>query len=141
MNAEISPLAPNWPPKTQSLSPSPTIRSSSLSLQKAYTIVHKMGFLTSLIAGATLTISALYIPLLHHQRTRHSQALILRSQTQLLNSLVEPSTVIRMHIEEERLNRGWAEGWKEGWNENVRDVVRWVQNVNWGNVREVESGR
>lgn len=97
-----------------------------------------MGFLAGFSSGLTLTAGTLYLTLYAHQRHRLRQSQILRQQTLLLDSLVDPSLVPR---EEEgpiyRLERGdWVERWKDGWNAEVEGAVRRMHAVRWDKVRE-----
>ena len=34
-----------------------------------------------------------------------------------------------------------AERWKDGWNRELEGAVRWVQGINWREVREAVEGR
>lgn len=67
---------------------------------------------------------------------------MLRQQSLLLNSLVEPEL---LPSEADKplyvLDRpNWAEMWKDRWNAEVEGAVRWVQGVRWAQVRsEVEE--
>ena len=104
-----------------------------------------MGFLTGLFSGFTLTAASVYISLTLHQQSRIRQASILRQQTLLLTSLVDP-TVLSLHddhaLPRYRLEQGsWAERWKDRWNGEVEGAVRWVQGVRWRYVREGVEGR
>lgn len=110
-----------------------------------------MGFTTSLFSGFTLTSTTLYLSLLYHQRSRAHQANLLRQQHLLLNSLTDPiiasnlaaeadasySGGFREGIRDYRIERApWVERWKDGWNREIVSAVRWVQGVQWGQVRD-----
>lgn len=106
----------------------------------------KMGFLSGLFAGLTLTTTTLYFSLTIHQRSRAHQAAILRHQTLLLDSLADP-TLLRPNTDDELrpryvLARGsWSERWKDRWNGDVEGAVRWAQGLRWRTVREEAEGR
>lgn len=107
-----------------------------------------MGFLTGLFSGLTLTTATLYLSLSVHQRSRLHQAAIVRQQSLLLNSLVDPSVLYRGDDHDDyaapryRLQRGdWVERWKDEWNSEVEGAVRWVQAVRWGDLRDGVEGR
>lgn len=107
-----------------------------------------MGFLTGLFSGLTLTTATLYLSLTIHQRSRLHQAAIIRQQSLLLTSLVDPAVVDRDDDNDYyaapryRLQRGdWVERWKDGWNAEVESGVRWVQAIRWDEVRDNVEGR
>lgn len=109
-----------------------------------------MGFLTGLFSGITLTTATLYLSLTVHQRSRLHQAAILRQQSLLLTSLVDPAVLPRSDDNYDyyyaapryRLQRAdWVERWKDGWNAEVEGAVRWAQAVRWGEVRDGVEGR
>lgn len=105
-----------------------------------------MGFLSGLVAGLTLTTTTLYLSLTLHQRSREHQAALLRQQTFLLHSIVDP-TLFRSDIDNELrpryvITRGsWSERWKDRWNGDVEGVVRWAQALKWRTLREGAEGR
>ncbi|KAA6410593.1 MAG: hypothetical protein FRX48_06015 [Lasallia pustulata] len=96
-----------------------------------------MGFPAGFLSGLTLTSSLLYLSLFAHQRSRQQQARLLRHQSFLLNSLVDPELVPseaeRPRYVADRPN--WAEMWKDRWNSEIEGAVRWVQDAKWGQVR------
>ena len=115
-----------------------------------------MGFTTSLFSGFTLTSTTLYLTLLYHQRARARQAAILHQQSLILNSLTDPviaselatmedenySGGLREGIKDYRLEKApLAERWKDGWNRELEGAVRWMQGINWREVREAVEGR
>ena len=115
-----------------------------------------MGFTTSLFSGFTLTSTTLYLTLLYHQRARARQAAILHQQSLILNSLTDPviaselatmedenySGGLREGIKDYRLEKApLAERWKDGWNRELEGAVRWIQGINWREVREAVEGR
>ena len=115
-----------------------------------------MGFTTSLFSGFTLTSTTLYLTLLYHQRARARQAAILHQQSLILNSLTNPviaselatmedenySGGLREGIKDYRLEKApLAERWKDGWNRELEGAVRWMQGINWREVREAVEGR
>ena len=115
-----------------------------------------MGFTTSLFSGFTLTSTTLYLTLLYHQRARARQAAILHQQSLILNSLTDPVVASELAtMEDENYSGGLREGikdyrlekaplterWKDGWNRELESAVKWVQGVNWREVREAVEGR
>ena len=49
---------------------------------------------------------------------------------------------LREGIRDYRLEKATlAERWKDGWNRELEGAVRWVQGVNWREVREAVEGR
>lgn len=80
-----------------------------------------------------------YLTLLSHDRNRQYQGYYLRSQTQLLSSLLEPNpppaTLSRADnscVSSSTL----IENAKLRWNEEIESAVRWVQHKDWDGVRE-----
>ena len=65
------------------------------------------------------------------------QALLLRQQSLLLNSLVEPDLIpSETELPKYVVDRpNWAEMWKDRWNSEVEGALRWVQRVRWGEMR------
>lgn len=102
-----------------------------------------MGFASGLLSGFTLTASTLYLTILIHTHHRVHQASLLRQQSLLLNSLVDPASLPVEDIAPRyRIERGnWAERWKDGWNKEIEGGVRWAQGIQWGKVREALEGR
>ena len=97
----------------------------------------------------TLTTSILYLSVLAHQRKRAAQSMCLRSQTSLLNNMIDERDLARegkpitrpapLRAREERV--GIVETAKDRWNEELERAVRWIQNVQWDMVRErTENG-
>jgi altered-inheritance-of-mitochondria protein 5 len=77
------------------------------------------------------------------------QALQLRSQTTLLNNMIDERDLARegkpitrpapLPIREDRI--GVVERAKDRWNEEITGAVRWMQNVKWDVVRDcMENG-
>ncbi|KAI1133400.1 hypothetical protein F5Y10DRAFT_228961 [Nemania abortiva] len=98
-----------------------------------------MGFTTGFTGGVTLTLGITYLTLLAHQRNREQQAAILRQQTYLLSSIVDPlpPTLPPTRAElaaTERAN--FTEAAKDRWNAEVENAVRWAQSKDWTEVRE-----
>lgn len=90
----------------------------------------------------TLTLGLAYLTVLSHERNRQAQALYLRSQHQLLNSLIDP-TPVQPHSRAElaRQSRStFTETAKDRWNDEVENAVRWVQTTDWNGVREGMEG-
>src|SRR4051812_20354984 len=96
----------------------------------------------------TLTTSILYLSLLAHQRNRNAQALCLRSQTSLLNNMIDERNLARegkpitqpTPPPTREMRVGAVEMAKDKWNEEVEEAVRWVQSVQWDVVRDrIES--
>jgi altered-inheritance-of-mitochondria protein 5 len=90
----------------------------------------------------TLTLGIAYLTVYSHERNRQAQALYLRSQHQLLNSLVEPTPVQpSSRTELARQSRStFTETAKDRWNDEVENAVRWVQSTDWNGVREGMEG-
>jgi altered-inheritance-of-mitochondria protein 5 len=98
--------------------------------------------LTSLIAGFTLTSTALYLSLLTHQHSRAHQASLLHESALLLDSHSSPTSTSpptatnSPEAQWQVRDAGWVERWKDGWNREVEGLVRGVQGIRWGWVRE-----
>jgi altered-inheritance-of-mitochondria protein 5 len=90
----------------------------------------------------TLTLGLAYLTVLSHERNRQAQALYLRSQHQLLNSLIDPTPAQSpFHAELARqLRSNFTESVKDRWNDEVENAVRWVQTTDWNGVREGMEG-
>jgi MICOS complex subunit MIC12 len=90
----------------------------------------------------TLTLGLAYLTVLSHERNRQAQALYLRSQHQLLNSLIDPTPVQPpSRAELSRQSRStFTETAKDLWNDEVENAVRWVQSTNWNGVRQGMEG-
>ncbi|KAI1156866.1 hypothetical protein F4825DRAFT_401232 [Nemania diffusa] len=98
-----------------------------------------MGFTTGFTGGVTLTLGITYLTLLAHQRNREQQAAILRQQTFLLSSIIDPlpPTLPPTRAElaaAERANI--TDAAKDRWNSEVENAVRWAQSKDWTEVRE-----
>ncbi|KAI4206647.1 MAG: hypothetical protein LQ348_000883 [Seirophora lacunosa] len=104
---------------------------------------HPMGFTTGLLSGFTLTASTLYLTVLIHNRHRLHQATLLRQQSLILNSIVDPAILPAEGIAPQyRIERGnWSERWKDGWNKEIEGGVRWMYGIRWGTVRQALEGR
>lgn len=89
--------------------------------------------------GVTVTLGVAYITVLAHERNRHAQAQALRSQSRVLQTLLEPDPTAQPRsraelVREERST--FTETAKDRWNEEVSNAVRWVQTKDWSEVRE-----
>ncbi|KAI1108240.1 hypothetical protein F5Y14DRAFT_436978 [Nemania sp. NC0429] len=98
-----------------------------------------MGFTTGFTGGVTLTLGVAYLTLLAHQRNRDQQAAVLRQQTYLLSSIVDPLPPAlpptRAELAAaERAN--FAEAAKDRWNAEIEHAVRWAQARDWDAVRD-----
>ncbi|KAI0164450.1 hypothetical protein GGR52DRAFT_559902 [Hypoxylon sp. FL1284] len=99
-----------------------------------------MGFTTGFTGGVTLTLSAAYLTVLAHQRHREHQSAILRQQTRLLTSIVDPlpapapppTRSEAAAASRERL----VERAKDRWNAELEGAVRRAQATDWDEVRE-----
>ncbi|ROT35644.1 hypothetical protein SODALDRAFT_381793 [Sodiomyces alkalinus F11] len=106
--------------------------------------VTTMGFTTGLTGGVTATLGLAYLAIYTHQRNREYQSEILRSQTRVLDSLLEPVVPIppprRAEIEAAR-RANLVDTAKDRWNSEVANAVNWVQRTDWTEVREgLEEG-
>lgn len=90
----------------------------------------------------TVTLGLAYLTVLAHERNRQSQALYLRSQSQLLNSLIDPAPVQQpTRAEITRQSREtFVETAKDRWNGEIENAIRWVQTTDWNGVREGMEG-
>ncbi|KAI0479631.1 hypothetical protein F4859DRAFT_476717 [Xylaria cf. heliscus] len=98
-----------------------------------------MGFTTGFTGGVTVTLGVAYLTLLAHQRNREHQAAILRQQTYLLSTIVDPLPPVlpptRAELAAiERAN--FTEAAKDRWNAEIENAVRWAQSKDWVEVRE-----
>ncbi|TVY86031.1 hypothetical protein LAWI1_G007357 [Lachnellula willkommii] len=101
-----------------------------------------MGFTTGFTGGVTLTLGVAYLTVLAHERNRRSQALALRSQSQVLTSLLDPTPLPppQSRAELAREERSTlVEAAKDRWNNEVENAVRWVQRTDWSWVGAEES--
>ncbi|GKT60736.1 hypothetical protein ColTof4_00861 [Colletotrichum tofieldiae] len=104
-----------------------------------------MGFTTGFTGGVTVTLGVAYLTVLAHQRNRETQSHILRSQTHVLSSVLEPQVRIpppltrsEQAVKDRETLLSTA---KDRWNREVENAVRWAQRTDWTEVREVlESG-
>ncbi|KAI1182554.1 hypothetical protein F5B17DRAFT_183377 [Nemania serpens] len=98
-----------------------------------------MGFTTGFTGGVTLTLGVAYLTLLAHQRNRDQQAAILRQQTYLLSSIIDPlppalpPTRADLAAAE---RASFTEAAKDRWNAEIEHAVRWAQARDWSAVRE-----
>ncbi|TVY33352.1 hypothetical protein LOCC1_G008336 [Lachnellula occidentalis] len=102
-----------------------------------------MGFTTGFTGGVTLTLGLAYLTVATHERNRKSQASALRSQSQVLTSLLDPTPLppplTRAELaREERTTL--VEAAKDRWNDEIENAVRWVQRTDWTEVREGMEG-
>ncbi|GJC85197.1 hypothetical protein ColLi_08035 [Colletotrichum liriopes] len=104
-----------------------------------------MGFTTGFTGGVTVTLGVAYLTVLAHQRNRETQSHILRSQTHVLSSVLEPQ--VRIHPPLTRSEQAVKDREtllstaKDRWNREVENAVRWAQRTDWTEVREgLESG-
>ncbi|KAI0407656.1 hypothetical protein F4802DRAFT_552796 [Xylaria palmicola] len=98
-----------------------------------------MGFTTGFTGGVTLTLGVAYLSLLAHQRNREQQAAILRQQTYLLSSIVDPLPPALPPTRAERAaaeRANLTEAAKDRWNAEIEHAVRWLQSKDWTGVRE-----
>ncbi|KAI0440229.1 hypothetical protein F4803DRAFT_485103 [Xylaria telfairii] len=98
-----------------------------------------MGFTTGFTGGVTLTLGVAYLTLLAHQRNREQQAAVLRRQTYLLSSVVDPlpPALPPTRAELAAFDRAnLAEAAKDRWNAEIENAVRWAQTKDWTEVRE-----
>ncbi|PQE26351.1 Ureidoglycolate hydrolase protein [Rutstroemia sp. NJR-2017a BBW] len=98
-----------------------------------------MGFTTGFTGGVTFTLSLAYLTVLAHERNRQSQSLALRSQSRVLQSLLEdtpiPPPKSRQELAREERST-LIEAAKDRWNAEIENGVRWVQTKDWVKVRE-----
>lgn len=92
----------------------------------------------------TLTLGLAYLAVYTHQRNREHQAQLLRSQSRVLNSLLEPVVAIpppsRAELEAAK-HDNLVDNAKDRWNAEVSNALRWVQRTDWTDVREgIEAG-
>ncbi|TVY23737.1 hypothetical protein LHYA1_G006710 [Lachnellula hyalina] len=102
-----------------------------------------MGFTTGFTGGVTLTLGLAYLTVAAHERNRKSQALALRSQSQVLTSLLDPTPLpppqTRAELAREERST-LVEAAKDRWNNEIENAVRWVQRTDWTGVREGMEG-
>ena len=89
----------------------------------------------SQFGGITLTTSVLYLSLSIHQRNRAYQSALLRQQSLLLTSLVEPvpepPEPPRYIVDKPSI----VEQFKDGWNSEIEGAVRWFNSRDWAVMR------
>jgi altered-inheritance-of-mitochondria protein 5 len=93
--------------------------------------------------GVTVTLGLAYLTVLAHERSRQSQALYLRSQSQLLNTLVSPEPLREPPSRAEvarRSRENLVESAKDRWNAEIENAMRWAQTTDWSSVREGMEG-
>ncbi|RWA12113.1 hypothetical protein EKO27_g2999 [Xylaria grammica] len=98
-----------------------------------------MGFTTGFTGGVTLTLGIAYLTLLTHQRNREQQAAILRQQTYLLSSVIDPLPPVLPPTRAETAaaeRANFTEAAKDRWNSEIEHAVRWAQTKDWSEVRE-----
>ncbi|RDL37876.1 MICOS complex subunit MIC12 [Venustampulla echinocandica] len=98
-----------------------------------------MGFTTGFTSGVTLTLGLAYLTVLAHERNRSSQAQSLRSQSRVLEGLLQPTPLPppQSRAELAREERSTlTEAAKDRWNAEVENAVRWVQRTDWDEARE-----
>ncbi|KAL7948927.1 hypothetical protein V8C42DRAFT_232584 [Trichoderma barbatum] len=103
-----------------------------------------MGFATGFTGGVTLTLSLAYLSVLAHQRSREAQSKSLRTQTLMIQHLLDPipQPLPPTRSEVAAAQREAAvEVAKQRWNSEVENAVRWVQHTDWDDVREGMEGR
>lgn len=92
----------------------------------------------------TLTLSLAYLSVLAHQRNREAQSKSLRTQTLIIQHLIDPipQPLPPTRSEVAAAQREAAvEVAKQRWNSEVENAVRWVQHTDWDEVREGMEGR
>lgn len=89
--------------------------------------------------SVTLTLGVAYLTVLAHERNRTVQALHLRSQATVLNSLLEPQNRYIPQLSRAEIARQErstvTERAKDKWNEEIEKSVRFVQNADWDGLR------
>ncbi len=93
--------------------------------------------------GATLTLGIAYLTVLAHERNRRAQAANLKSQSHILNSILDPTPLPppRSRSELAREERSsLIETAKDRWNEEIENGVRRLQSMDWAEVREGMEG-
>lgn len=92
----------------------------------------------------TLTLSLAYLSVLAHQRNREAQSKSLRTQTLMIQHLIDPipQPLPPTRSEVAAAQREAAvEVAKQRWNSEVENAVRWVQHTDWDEVREGMESR
>lgn len=91
----------------------------------------------------TLTLGIAYLTVLAHERNRRTQAFELRTQSRVLQNLLEPTPIPKPQTREElaREERSTiVEAAKDRWNAEIENAIRWVQRTDWSEVREGMEG-
>lgn len=94
-----------------------------------------MGFTTGFLGGLTLTYSVLYLSVYVHRQNRTHQSLLLRQQSRLLNSVVDPPEPEYAPPAYRVEQAGLEEQLKDRWNREVEGLVRKAQHTDWEAVR------
>lgn len=94
-----------------------------------------MGFTTGFLGGLTLTYSLLYLSVYVHRQNRTHQALLLRQQSRLLNSVIDPPEPEYAPPTYRLEQAGLEELLKDRWNREVEGLVRKAQHTDWEAVR------
>lgn len=98
-----------------------------------------MGFVTGFTGGVTLTLSAAYLSVLAHQRTREHQSALLRAQALDIQELVDPRKEQPLPPTRSELAAAErahsVEAVKDRWNQEVENAAKWVQHTDWDDVR------
>lgn len=100
-----------------------------------------MGFTTGFLGGLTLTYSLLYISVYVHRQNRTHQSLLLRQQSRLLNSIIDPPEPEYAPPAYRVEQAGIEEQLKDRWNREVENLVRKAQHTDWEAVRIRWEGR
>ncbi|KAL6889601.1 hypothetical protein HDV57DRAFT_333804 [Trichoderma longibrachiatum] len=103
-----------------------------------------MGFATGFTGGVTLTLSLAYLSVLAHQRSREAQSQSIRTQTLMIQHLLDPvpPPLPPTRSEVAAAQREAAvEVIKQRWNSEIENAVRWVQHTDWDEVRESMEAR
>lgn len=94
-----------------------------------------MGFTTGFLGGLTLTYSVLYLSVYVHRQNRTHQALLLRQQSRLLTSVIDPPEPEYAPPAYRVEQAGLEELLKDRWNREVENLVRKAQHTDWEAVR------
>lgn len=98
-----------------------------------------MGFVSGFTGGVTLTLSAAYLSILAHQRTREHQSALLRSSAVDIHDVIDPRKEQPLPPTRSELaaaERAHSiEAVKDRWNQEIENAARWVQHTDWDDVR------
>ncbi|KAK0385043.1 hypothetical protein NLU13_7521 [Sarocladium strictum] len=98
-----------------------------------------MGFVSGFTGGVTLTLSAAYLSILAHQRTREHQSAPLRASAIDVHELIDPRKEQPLPPTRSELAAAErahsVEAVKDRWNQEVENAARWVQHTDWDDVR------